>query len=149
MEHTTIARRGFRIDELDQLAIDDSSIREEYKAVDAWGLHSAIDLHGCDHMAITNADEIKRFVYELCEAIHMKRFGECVVVDFGDDPKVTGFSMFQLIETSNISAHIANNTDRMFLDVFSCCYYNPRVIAEFAKKFFRADNYDLQYTLRK
>ncbi len=148
MEQTIEARRGFRVDELDQLAIDDSLIREEYTAKDAWGLHSAIDLHGCNHATITNADEVRRFVYELCDTIKMRRFGECVVVDFGDDPRVSGFSMFQLIETSNISAHIANNTNRMFLDVFSCCYYNPRVVAEFAKKFFGAADYNLQYTLR-
>jgi S-adenosylmethionine decarboxylase len=148
MEQTIEARRGFRVDDLDQLAIDDSSIREEYDEVDAWGLHSAIDLHGCNFATITDANEVKRFVYELCEAIKMKRYGECIVVDFGEDPKVTGFSMFQLIETSNISAHVANNTRRMFLDVFSCCYYNPRVVAEFAKEFFGAEDYNLQYTLR-
>ena len=148
MNGHTVARRGFIVDQLDALAIDDSAIRAEYKKVDAWGLHSAIDLHGCDHAKITNAEEVKRFVYELCEAIKMKRYGECHVVNFGDDPKVTGFSMFQLIETSNISGHFANATDRVFLDVFSCCYYNPRVVAEFAKTFFGARDYTLQYTLR-
>lgn len=148
MTQTISARRGFRVDDLDQLMIDDHSIREEYKEKNAWGLHSAIDLHGCNPETIRNAEEVKRFVYELCEAIKMKRFGECVVVDFGEDPKVAGFSMFQLIETSNISAHFANETNRTFLDVFSCCYYNPRVVAEFAKKFFGAADYNLQYTLR-
>ena len=140
---------GGRVDDLDQSAIDDSSIRKEYQERNAWGLHSAIDLHGCNHATITNAGEVKRFVYELCNAIKMRRYGECIVVDFGDDPKVTGFSMFQLIETSNISAHFANQTNRVFLDVFSCCYYNPRVVAEFAKKFFEAKDYNLHYTLRK
>ena len=145
---TTPLREVYRSDALDAVWADDAIVKE-YADSGAWGLLTSIDLHGCDPALIRDADAIKRFVEELCVRIDMKRFGPCQVVNFGEDEKVAGYSMVQLIETSNISAHIANNTDRMFLDVFSCCYYNPRVIAEFAKKFFRADNYDLQYTLRK
>jgi len=129
--------------------IDDTTIREEYAAQDAWGLHSAIDLHECDPDIIRNADAIKQFVYELCERIGMKRFGECVVVDFGEDPRVSGFSMTQLIETSLISGHFANQTNAVYLDVFSCKYYNPHVVGDFAKEFFKAKDYALNYTLRK
>ena len=79
----------------------------------------------------------------------MKRFGECVVVDFGEDPRVSGFSMTQLIETSLISGHFANQSNAVYLDVFSCKYYNPHTVAEFAKEFFKAKDYALNYTLRK
>jgi S-adenosylmethionine decarboxylase len=127
----------------------DAALREEYKLVDAWGLHSAIDLHGCNLDTIRSADKIKQFVYELCERIEMKRFGECVVVNFGEDERVAGFSMTQLIETSLISAHFANQTNATYLDVFSCKYYNPHVVAEFAKEFFEASDYDVHHTLRK
>ena len=127
----------------------DRAIRKEYQMVDAWGLHSGIDIHGCNPETIRSADEIKRFVVELCELIEMKRFGECVVVNFGEDERVAGYSMTQLIETSLISAHFANQTNAVYLDVFSCKYYNPEVVAEFAKKFFGGKNYDLHYVCRK
>jgi S-adenosylmethionine/arginine decarboxylase-like enzyme len=127
----------------------DASLRKEYAMVDAWGLHSGIDIHGCNPETIRSADEIRRFVYELCELIDMKRFGECVVVNFGEDERVAGYSMTQLIETSLISAHFANGTNAVYLDVFSCKYYNPEVVAEFAKKFFQGSDYDLHYTCRK
>ena len=127
----------------------DRAIVKEYAAVEAWGLHSAIDIHGCNPETIRSADEIRRFVYELCELIEMKRFGECVVVNFGEDERVAGYSMTQLIETSLISAHFANGTNAVYLDVFSCKYYNPEVVAEFAKKFFQGSDYDLHYTCRK
>ena len=78
----------------------------------------------------------------------MKRFGECVVVNFGEDERVAGFSMTQLIETSLISAHFANLTNATYLDIFSCKYYNPYEAAEFAKEFFGATEYNLHYTLR-
>ena len=127
---------------------DDSIIRREYDEQSAWGLHSAIDLHECNPDTIRNAEKIKQFVYELCERIGMKRFGECVVVDFGEDERVAGFSMTQLIETSLVSGHFANQTNAAYLDVFSCMYYNPKIVAEFAKEFFEASDYNLNYTLR-
>lgn len=129
--------------------VDDSIIRHEYEAEGAWGLHSAIDLHHCDAATIRDAEAIKRFVVELCERIGMKRFGDCTVVDFGEDERVAGFSMTQLIETSLISGHFANQSNAVYLDVFSCKYYNPLVAAEFAKEFFKAEDYNLSYTLRK
>ena len=44
--------------------------------------------------------------------------------------------MTQLIETSLISAHFANQTNTTYLDVFSCKPYDPEVVREFAEKFF-------------
>ena len=127
----------------------DARIRKEYQLVDAWGLPSGIDLHGCNPETIRSADKIKQFVVELCERIEMKRFGETVVVNFGEDDRVAGYSMTQLIETSLISGHFANQTNTVYLDVFSCKYYDPNVVAEFAKEFFEAKDYDLHYTCRK
>ena len=127
----------------------DQSIREEYKVVDAWGLSAGIDLHGCNPDTIRDAKKIKQFVVELCERIDMKRFGECTVINFGEDDRVAGFSMAQFIETSMISAHFANKTNTVYLDVFSCKYYNPYDAADFAKEFFGAKGYTLHYNLRK
>ena len=120
----------------------------QYKEKEAWGLSSSIDLHDCDSDLIRDEEKIKEFVVKLCELIDMKRFGECVVVNFGEDEEVAGFSMMQLIETSLISAHFANKTNRVFLDIFSCKYYSPKVTAEFAKEYFKAKNYILKSTLR-
>ena len=127
----------------------DDPIKRDYEQGDYWGLASSIDLHSCDPDTIRDAEKIKRFVVELCELIDMKRFGECTVVNFGEDPRVAGFSMAQLIETSLISAHFANQTNNVYLDVFSCKYYDPKKTAEFAKKFFQAKDYTLNYTFRK
>ena len=128
----------------------DAALREEFKLVDAWGLHSGIDLRGCNPETVRSPEKIKQFVVELCDLIEMKRFGECTVVDFGADPRVSGYSMTQLIETSLISAHFGQKENPyVYLDIFSCKYYNPLVAAEFAKKFFEAKDYNLNYTIRK
>ena len=134
---------------LDALEGSDATLRSEDEKTGAWGLHSAIDIHDCDPAMIRNAEEGKRHVHELCDRIGMKRFGETVVVNFGEDPRVSGFSMTQLIETSLISGHYANQSNVVYLDVFSCKYYNPVEVAEFSKEFFKAKDYNLTYTLRK
>jgi S-adenosylmethionine/arginine decarboxylase-like enzyme len=102
----------------------------------AWGLLTSIDLEDCNGDTIRDADAIKRYVLELCELIDMKRFGDTTVVHFGEDERVAGYSMFQLIETSCISAHFANDTNTSYIDIFSCKCYDPKVAAEFTKKFF-------------
>ncbi|OGG69202.1 S-adenosylmethionine decarboxylase [Candidatus Kaiserbacteria bacterium RIFCSPHIGHO2_12_FULL_53_13] len=132
-----------------ETAQGEQGLREKYRVVDAWGMSSGIDLHNCNPETIRSAEKIKQFVVELCEKIDMKRFGECTVVNFGEDEKVAGFSMSQFIETSMISAHFANQTNTTYLDIFSCKYYSPYEAADFAKKFFEASAYTLNYALRK
>ena len=128
---------------------DDDPIRRDYDLKKAWGILASIDLHGCNPKTIRDADRIKQFVYELCELIDMKRFGECNVVYFGQGD-IAGYSMTQLIETSLISAHFDETKSSVtYLDVFSCKYFNPTVVAEFGKKFFEAKDYNLNYILRK
>jgi len=114
-----------------------------------WGLATSIDIYDCDAHAIRDADRIRRFVVELCDLIEMKRFGETQVVHFGEDEKVAGFSMVQLIETSLISAHFANLTNTVYLDVFSCKMYDPAVVAAFAKDFFGGSHCITHTTPRK
>jgi hypothetical protein len=57
-------------------------------------------------------------------------------VHFGEEERVAGFSMVQLIETSLISAHFANLTNTVYLDVFSCKPYDLKVVEQFAQSFF-------------
>lgn len=103
-----------------------------------WGLLTCVDLYECDPETIRNADKIKAFVSELCNLIKMRPFGDTQVIHFGEEERVAGFSMTQLIETSLISAHFANQTNTTYLDVFSCKAYDPEVVAQFAKGFFKA-----------
>jgi S-adenosylmethionine/arginine decarboxylase-like enzyme len=101
-----------------------------------WGLASSIDIYNCDGATIRDADKIRRFVAELCDLIGMRRFGETLVVHFGEEERVAGYSMVQLIETSLISAHFANLTNTVYLDVFSCKLYDPHTVEEFARTYF-------------
>ena len=116
---------------------------------DYWGVSSSIDLYDCDLDLMNDADAIREFVKILCDRIKMKRYGETQVVFFGDEPRVQGYSMTQLIETSLISAHFANASRAIYLDVFSCAPYDPEDAAEFAKEFFKASRYNINVVNRK
>jgi len=123
--------------------------KQEFETMSAWGILTSIDIHDCDPEMIRSASAIKEFVVQLCDLIDMTRFGDTVVVHFGEDEKVAGFSMTQLIETSLISAHFANQTNNVYLDVFSCKFYDPQVAAEFSRNFFKGNDYHMNVAMRK
>lgn len=125
-----------------------SNIKKEFCDTNAWGLLTSVDLYGCNPETIRDARAIKRYVNELCELIEMKQFGETQIVNFGEDEKVAGYSMVQLIETSLISGHFANKTNSAYIDVFSCKYYEPYLVLEFTKKFFEAKDVRMHHILR-
>ena len=116
--------------------METQTIVEQAVKQSAWGIASSFDIYNCDPDAIRSAERIRQFVGELCDLIEMRRFGETTVVNFGEDERVAGYSMLQLIETSLISAHFANLTNTVYLDVFSCKPYDPEIVEDFAKRFF-------------
>ena len=126
----------------------ESEIVREFREKDAWGLCTCIDLKGCDPAAIRDAERIRRYVVEVCDLIKMKRFGEPQVIHFGPNERVAGYSMTQLIETSLISGHFANETNAAYIDIFSCKEYEPGEAAEFTRRFFGADSVTFQVLLR-
>ncbi len=116
--------------------VNTQSILEQAVEKSVWGIASSFDIYNCNPDTIRDAEKIRQFVVELCDLIEMRRFGETVVVNFGEDERVAGYSMTQLIETSLISAHFANLTNTVYLDVFSCKPYDPAIVEDFALKFF-------------
>jgi len=124
-------------------------VKNDYNAINAWGILTSVDIHECDPGLIRSASAIKDFVIRLCDLIEMKRFGEPVIVHFGEDERVAGYSMTQLIETSLISAHFANQSNNIYLDIFSCKYYDPQKAAEFSRNFFKGKDANINVVLRK
>ncbi|MCD6434467.1 MAG: polyamine aminopropyltransferase [Candidatus Diapherotrites archaeon] len=122
---------------------------DEFKAGRAWGLLTSIDLFDCNPKKIRSAKEIKRYVRELCKLIDMKRYGPTIAIRFGSEERVKGYSMMQLIETSLISGHFAEQTNSAYIDIFSCKYYDPIIAEKFTKKFFEAKRVESYFTIRR
>ncbi|TSC68981.1 MAG: hypothetical protein G01um101456_393 [Parcubacteria group bacterium Gr01-1014_56] len=149
MEEKSALREVFHNSVLDTLTQSDAGLRQEYKEKQAWGLLASIDLHQCNREAITSPEKIRQFVYELCERIDMTRHGECLIERFGSGD-LEGYSMFQFIETSCISAHFDEKvSNAAYIDIFSCKYFDPYQASEFAKEFFGAEDYTMTHVLRK
>ena len=114
-----------------------------------WGLSCNVDVKNCDPEFIRCQYKIIDYVIQLCEIIDMRRYGDCQVVHFGEDEKVAGYSMVQLIETSLISGHFANQTNNAYLDIFSCKHFDPDQAAAFTKDYFKGSEVTLNVSIRK
>lgn len=100
-----------------------------------WGYHLLLDCAGCNDN-IKSRDQIYNFVKELVEKIDMVAHGEPIIeYMLPDDPKA-GYSLFQLITTSNISAHFVEPDNTAYLDVFSCKQFDTDMAEEIFKKYF-------------
>ena len=106
----------------------------------AWGYHLSLDCYDCDKEAIKDADTIATFTKQLVKDIDMVAYGEPQIVSFGSGNKA-GYTLVQLIETSNICAHFVPDDleggNAMYLDVFSCKPYDNQVVIDLVKKYFK------------
>jgi S-adenosylmethionine/arginine decarboxylase-like enzyme len=103
-----------------------------------WGRWCGIDLRNCDPSIISDRQSIASYIERLCDLLKFRRFGEPVIVRFGDRPEIAGYSFTQLIETSLVSGHLVDSTRCVFIDVFSCAEYSTAAAESFTRTFFDA-----------
>ena len=113
-----------------------------------WGYHLILDCSGCDYYAITDHDTIYNFTKKLVKDIDMVAYGEPQIVNFGSGNKA-GYTLVQLIETSNICAHFVNENNSMYLDVFSCKQFDNEVVVNLVREFFKATKVRRSYLVRQ
>lgn len=69
----------------------------------------------------------------------MKRYGRALIPHFGhDNPITSGYSLVQLIETSSVTAHFSELKKSVYLNIFSCAWFDPKKTILYCKKFFKA-----------
>jgi S-adenosylmethionine/arginine decarboxylase-like enzyme len=105
-----------------------------------YGQELVLNLYNCNLEKISSEKEIKRFVVELCDnVIKMKRYGEALIPHFGhENPLTSGYSLVQLIETSSVTAHFSEYKRSVYLNIFSCAWFDQEKTIAFCKKFFEA-----------
>jgi S-adenosylmethionine/arginine decarboxylase-like enzyme len=92
-----------------------------------WGYHLILNARNCMPRTIRSKENIYWFTKNLVRDIKMVSYGEPQIVMFGTGNK-KGYTLVQLIETSNICAHFVEETNDMYLDVFSCKTFDPYVV---------------------
>jgi S-adenosylmethionine decarboxylase len=79
----------------------------------------------------------------------MKAFGEPILEHFcTHDPNKAGFSLVQLIETSNISGHFVDKDGSFYLDIFSCKPFDIEVAIKVVKQFFEPEKVKMHFITR-
>lgn len=100
-----------------------------------WGYHLMLDCSGCNEN-IADKDQIYRFTKDLVNRIDMTAHGEPIIEHLlPGDPK-QGYSMMQLITTSNICAHFMELDGTAYFDIFSCKPFNIDIAQDVVKEYF-------------
>ncbi len=112
-----------------------------------WGYHLMLDCSGCNEN-IADKDQIYRFTKDLVDRIDMTAHGEPVIEHLlPGDPK-QGYSMMQLITTSNICAHFMELDGTAYFDIFSCKPFNIDVAQEVVKEYFNPEKMRVNFITR-
>lgn len=102
-----------------------------------WGQHLILDLAGCPRDRLIDADHLRSWVKDLIETIKMKAYGEPQIEHFASHSfDAAGYTLLQLIETSNICAHFAENLGQVYIDIFSCKRFDNDLAIACCRKYF-------------
>lgn len=116
--------------------------------IKSWGKHVAMNIFRAEPLSIRSYDNIYNFNKELVKRIDMKAFGEPHIVRFGEDDKF-GYTLLQLLSTSNLAAHFVEDTNDIYLDVFSCKDFDPKDVEKTVKEFFQPEYIDTTVLIRQ
>ena len=117
-------------------------------ALRTWGKHLVLDAAGCSPKRIGSATVIKNFTNDLVKQIDMVAYGDPQIVMFGTGNK-KGYTLIQLIETSNIAGHFVEENNTMYLDVFSCKDFDPEIVKKLVHEYFHAQSFSSRVLLRQ
>ena len=102
-----------------------------------WGQHLIIDLAGCPRERLTDPDHLRAWIGDLVRTIKMKAYGEPQLEHFAAHSwDAAGYTLVQLIETSNVCAHFAENLGQVYIDIFSCKRFDDAAAVALCRAYF-------------
>jgi S-adenosylmethionine/arginine decarboxylase-like enzyme len=106
-----------------------------------------LDCSGCEN--IDSKENIYNFVKDLVQQIDMVAHGEPIIEYLlPGDPK-QGYSLMQLITTSNICGHFMELDGTAYFDIFSCKKFNTKLAEKIIKKHFGPKKYKIKFLTRQ
>jgi len=113
-----------------------------------------MDLHGCNASKF-NRKELRIFFKKLCNLIEMQRcelhFWDDVGVPIDEQqtsPHTKGTSAVQFILTSSIVIHTLDLMEAVYINIFSCKYFDEAKALEFTKDWFESNDITSHYIKR-
>lgn len=127
----------------------------DHPGYEPWGQSTTIDLHGCNHAAVSSGTVLRAFLLDLVPGIGMVAHGNPIIrrtptrgirgriqavllrmlgmrIDRFGEGDLEGWTGVQLIETSAIAVHFDEVGDRALVDVVSCNRFDPAVAVRIA-----------------
>ena len=114
-----------------------------------WGYHLLLDCTAGDKELIGSMENIYNFIKELVVVIDMTAFGEPWIERFATHAAdKAGYSLCQMIETSNITGHFCDNDGNFYIDVFSCKPFDNDTVFNTVDKYFKPQKIRHHYISR-
>jgi S-adenosylmethionine decarboxylase len=105
-----------------------------------------LDCSGCKR--IDDRENIYRFTKDMVKRIDMTAHGEPVIEYLlPGDPK-QGYSMMQLITTSNICGHFMELDGTAYFDIFSCKQFDIETAKTVVQEYFDPDKVRVNFITR-
>lgn len=116
-----------------------------------WGKHFIANIRGSSYgqSLVKDEDHIKQFCKTLVDRIDMKAYGAPILEHFAaHNPEAGGYTLLQLIETSNICAHFVDKNGDIYLDVFSCKDFEEKTVLDVVNEFWKPESVDHSTEIR-
>lgn len=120
-----------------------------------FGYELILNLYECS-IEKFNRPGLETYFIELCNLIDMKRedlhFWDYEGIEDEipyDQPHLVGTSAVQFIATSSIIVHTLDLLKKIYINIFSCKKFDPKVAEEFTKKYFEVKKCDSLFVERK
>ncbi len=105
-----------------------------------FGWHYSLDAHNCEYALISDIENVQIFFVFLAKNIGMTIYWgkdlKMMCEKYGNDKSNIGITGFCPILTSNFTIHTVFDTCSIYLDVFSCKYFETNKINECVELFF-------------
>ena len=111
-----------------------------------FGYHLMLDCSGCEN--INDYNTIHKFAKDIVPRIEMQAHGEPIIeYMLPGDPK-QGYSLVQLITTSNICAHFMELDGSAYFDIFSCKEFNIELAKSIVDEYFSPKSMRVNFITR-
>jgi len=114
-----------------------------------WGYHLMLDCSGCDIEKISDRANIYNFTKDLVQRIDMIAHGEPIIEHLLPGESKQGYSLVQLITTSNICAHFMEMDGTAYFDVFSCKEFDIEIVKGVVSQYFNPKKMRVNFITRQ
>lgn len=125
----------------------DDEIEDEFNEKRYWGMQTFINIYNADLALMQDPEHIEKYITDLCDLIRMNPHGKPTIERFGKG-QLYGYSFTQLIETSCITGHFSEVDHKIYIDIFSCQSFEPKIAAYFSMDYFAGKNVEYRTVFR-